>query len=119
MVSDFLQAALGQFDFQPQMPKIEIEYKRAYAEVAAAAGLTKEQAVRIYGFESGGNGRYDVQAGLEYPRPNPQAISTALGYRAPRTIMFLLRDRQHARFGGQLADDLTPVRLRRMPPASC
>ena len=80
VVSDFLQAALGQFDFQPQMPKIEIEYKRAYAEVAAAAGLTKEQAVRIYGFESGGNGCYDVQAGLEYPRPNPQAISTALGY---------------------------------------
>ena len=80
MVADFLQAALEQFDFQPQMPQSEIEYKRAYAKVAAAAGLTKAQAVRIYGFESGGNGRYDVQAGLEYPRPNPRAISTALGY---------------------------------------
>ncbi len=80
VVADFLQAALEQFDFQPQMPQKEIEYKRAYAKAAAAAGLTKEQAVRIYGFESGGNGRYDVQAGLEYPRPNPQAISTALGY---------------------------------------
>lgn len=52
--------------YQPQMPQSEIEYKRAYAKVAAAAGLTKAQAVRIYGFESGGNGRYDVQAGLEY-----------------------------------------------------
>jgi hypothetical protein len=80
VVADFLQAALEQFDFKPQLPQSEIEYKRAYAMVAAAAGLTKEQAVRIYGFESGGNGRYDVQAGLEYPRPNAQAISTALGY---------------------------------------
>src|SRR5262249_1788108 len=52
----------------------------AYAKVAAAAGLTREQAVRIYAFESGGNGKYDVQAGLEYPRPDARAISTALGY---------------------------------------
>ena len=29
---------------------------------------------------SGGNGRYDVQAGLEYPRPDARAVSTALGY---------------------------------------
>jgi hypothetical protein len=36
--------------------------------------------VRIYAFESGGNGRYDVQAGLEYPKPDARAISTALGY---------------------------------------
>ena len=48
VVADFLQAALEQFDFQPQMPQKEIEYKRAYAKAAAAAGLTKEQAVRIY-----------------------------------------------------------------------
>ena len=64
----------------PRQPQAEIEYKRAYARVAAAAGLTKEQVVRIYGFESGGNGKYDVQAGLEYPRPNARAISTALGF---------------------------------------
>jgi len=49
----------------------------------------------------------------------PAAVVLDNFIRAPRTIMFLLRDRQHARFGGQLADDLTPVRLRRMPPASC
>jgi hypothetical protein len=48
--------------------------------VAAAAGLTREQAVRIYGFESGGNGKYDVQAGLERQTPGAHAISTALGY---------------------------------------
>ncbi len=41
---------------------------------------TAEQAVRIYGFESGGNGKYDVQAGLEHPGPGAHAITTALGY---------------------------------------
>jgi hypothetical protein len=52
----------------------------AYAKVAAEAGLTQAQIVRVYAFESGGNGKYDVQAGLEYQRPNARAISTALGY---------------------------------------
>lgn len=80
VVADFLQAAADEFEFKPQLPKAEIDFKKAYAKVAAAAGLTREQAVRIYGFEAGGNGRYDVQAGLEYPRPDAHAISTALGY---------------------------------------
>ena len=80
VVADFLHAAFEQYKFVPQRPQAEIEYKRAYAKVAAAAGLTKEQAIRIYGFELGGNGGYDVQAGLEHPRPGAHAISTALGY---------------------------------------
>lgn len=80
VVADFLRAAAQEFKFAPRRPQSEIEYKRAYAGVAAAAGLTREQAVRIYAFESGGDGKYDVQAGLEYPRPNARAISTALGY---------------------------------------
>src|SRR5437899_1088620 len=80
VVADFLQAAVKEFNFVPQQPRSEMEYKRAYAKVASAAGLTKEQAVRIYGFEAGGDGKYDVQAGLEQPRPGAQAISTALGY---------------------------------------
>jgi hypothetical protein len=80
VVTDFLQAAAEQYKFMPQRPRSELEYKRAYARVAAASGLTKEQIVRVYGFESGGNGAYDVQAGLEYPRPNAHAITTALGY---------------------------------------
>jgi hypothetical protein len=79
-VVDFLQDALSEFQFVPKRPASELEFKRAYAKVATAAGLTREQAVRIYGFESGGNGKYDVQAGLEYERPNARAISTALGY---------------------------------------
>jgi hypothetical protein len=80
VVADFLKSAKEQFNFVPQRPQSEIEYKRSYAKVASAAGLTKEQAVRIYGFEAGGNGTYDVQAGLEYPTPAARASTTALGY---------------------------------------
>ncbi len=80
VVEDFLNAAKAQFDFEPQRPQTELEYKRAYAAAAAAAGLTREQVVRIYGFEASGNGGYDVQAGLESPAPGARPISTALGY---------------------------------------
>jgi hypothetical protein len=80
VVADFLKAAREQFQFIPQRPENETQYKRVYVKVAAEAGLTKEQVVRVYAFESGGNGRYDVQAGLEYDRPGARAVSTALGY---------------------------------------
>jgi hypothetical protein len=80
VVADFLRSAEQDFHFVPQRPQREIEYKCAYAKVASMAGITKEQAVRIYGFEAGGDGAYDVQAGLEQPRPGAQATSTALGY---------------------------------------
>ena len=80
VVADFLTAAHDEYNFVPSRPKTEIEFKRAYAKVAAAAGLTRDQAVRIYGFESGGDGHYDVQAGLEVQKPGARAISTALGY---------------------------------------
>jgi hypothetical protein len=43
-----------------------------------AAGLTREQAVRVYAFETGGTGNYDVQAGIEHG--GRRAISTAMGY---------------------------------------
>jgi hypothetical protein len=80
VAADFLNAAMQEYKFTPRRPQNEIEFKRAYARVAAAAGLTKEQAVRIYGFEASGNGAYDVQAGLEYNKPGARAITTALGY---------------------------------------
>ena len=80
VVADFLKAAAEQFRFVPERPESEIAFKRAYVKVAAAAGLTKEQVVRIYGFETGGNGTYDVQAGLTHPRPGARAISPAIGY---------------------------------------
>ncbi len=59
--------------------KATIEFKRAYANVALAAGLTRDQVVRIYGFEATGNGSYDVEAGREYNK-HGRAITTALGY---------------------------------------
>lgn len=77
-VGDLLQAASAQFQWTPQRPSSEIEFKRAYARVALAAGLTREQAVRVYSFETGGTGNYDVQAGIEHG--GKRAISTAIGY---------------------------------------
>src|ERR1700722_1684169 len=77
-VGDLLQAAAQQYQFKPQRPTSELEFKRAYARVAAAAGLTREQAVRVYSFETGGTGNYDVQAGIEHG--GTPAISTAIGY---------------------------------------
>ncbi len=80
VVVDFLRHARKHFKFVPDRPATEMNYKRAYAHRALAAGITKHQAVRIYGFEAGGNGRYDVQAGLEFRSRKARAISTALGY---------------------------------------
>jgi hypothetical protein len=79
VVTDFLADARQEFNFVPRTPQSEGEFKRAYAKVALAAGLKAEQIVRIYSFEAGGNGEYDVQAGREHDRQAP-AITTALGY---------------------------------------
>ena len=78
-VPEFLAAAERQYNFVPDRPKSEAEFQQAYAKVATEAGLTREQAVRIYAFETGGNGEYDTQAGLTSNR-NAKPISTAIGY---------------------------------------
>ncbi len=80
VVSDFLEQAREHFGFVPDQPATDDDYRRTYAKAALAAGLTPEQCVKIYAFESGGSGGYAVQAGLEYDRPDAHAISTALGY---------------------------------------
>jgi hypothetical protein len=80
VVADLLKAAAEQFQFTPRRPVNELDFKRAYARVAAAAGLTREQAVRVYAFETGGNGNHDMQSGLSASRPGSRAISTAVGY---------------------------------------
>jgi hypothetical protein len=80
VVADFLKAAVEHFQFAPQRPANELEFKRAYARVASAAGLTREQAARVYAFETGGNGNHDMQSGLSAARPGSRAISTAIGY---------------------------------------
>jgi hypothetical protein len=79
VVADFVAAARQEFKFVPRLPQSETEFKRSYAKVALAAGLTREQIVRIYGFEATGNGGYDIEAGLEYNK-HGRAITTALGY---------------------------------------
>ena len=79
-VADFLKAAADKHRFVPERPESEAEFKRAYARIASAAGLTAEQAVGIYVFETGGNGTYDVQAGLTHPTKKSRPISPAIGY---------------------------------------
>ncbi len=78
VVADLLKAATEYFQWAPQRPTSEAEFKRAYARFAVAAGLTREQAVRVYAFETGGVGNSDVQAGIEWG--GKRAISTAMGY---------------------------------------
>ena len=76
MVADFLQAAREQYGFVPDRPRNELEFKRAYAAAALAAGLDKNQVVGIYAFETGGHGAYDTQAGL-LVRPSRRARDLA------------------------------------------
>ncbi|HEY1310362.1 MAG TPA: hypothetical protein VGF02_05370, partial [Pseudolabrys sp.] len=79
VAADFLQAAREHWNFVPDQAS-DAEFKRAYAEAAHAAGLTRDQVVGVYAFETGGKGSYDTQAGLEPPRPGAHAISPAIGY---------------------------------------
>ncbi len=79
VVADFLAAAQQEFKFNPRMPRSESEFKRVYSAAALAAGLTRDQVVRVYSFEATGSGNYDIQAGLEYNK-RARAITTALGY---------------------------------------
>lgn len=80
VVADFLQAAAEKYNFVPEQPVSDRDFKRAYARAAREAGLTREQIVGIYAFETGGRGSYDTQAGLEPPGPGKHAVSPALGY---------------------------------------
>lgn len=105
VVADFLRTAAEHFKFAPDRPTNEIDYKRVYVRRAIAAGIAREQAVRIYAFEAGGNGRHDVQAGLEYSGKG-RAITTALGYNqllATNTIGLL------AEHGEEFADELAKM----------
>ncbi|HZL31558.1 MAG TPA: hypothetical protein VFC54_10940 [Pseudolabrys sp.] len=78
LIADFLRNAQMQFGFVPDLPRNDLAFKRAYARVAQAAGLTRDQIVGVYAFETGGNGTYDTQAGVSPKRAT--AISPAVGY---------------------------------------
>ncbi|WP_049824714.1 hypothetical protein [Rhodopseudomonas palustris] len=98
VVADFLKAAAQHYQFTPQRPAAEIEFKRAYARTAIAMGLTRDQAVRVYAFETGGNGDHDMQSGLSKSRPGSRAISTAIGYNqllTTNTLVLLAEQGNH------------------------
>jgi len=80
VVADFLAAAQEQWGFVPDQPASDGEFKRAYAKAARAAGLTQNQIVGVYAFETGGRGQYNSQSGVGTPRPNAHPISPAIGY---------------------------------------
>jgi hypothetical protein len=74
-IDDFLAAAKKYYGFEPTRIS-EREFKRRYAAEALALGLTKEQVVRVYALETGGNGTVDMQPLTKGGRP----LSSALGY---------------------------------------
>jgi len=78
-VADFLAHAQAQYGFVPT-PASEREFKRSYAREALAVGLTKDQVVRVYALETGGQGTYDMQAGFNPLTKQGRPISSALGY---------------------------------------
>jgi hypothetical protein len=76
VAADLLKAAADLYQWAPEQPANDVDFKRAYARFALQAGLTREQAVRVYAFETGGNGTHASQSGFK----NGGAISTAVGY---------------------------------------
>jgi len=78
-VSDFLANAKAQFGFVPA-PTTELDFKRRYAREALAVGLSKDQVLRIYALETGGQGTYDMQSGINPVTKQGRPISSALGY---------------------------------------
>ncbi len=79
VMADFLQAARQHYNFVPDRVS-DAQFKRAYVRTARAAGLTMEQIVRVYSFETGGDGTHELQSGLMPGKANARAISTAMGY---------------------------------------
>ncbi len=78
-VDDFRKAAKAKYGFVPT-PTTEREFKRRYAREALAVGLTKDQVVRVYALETGGQGTYDMQSGVSPLTKRGRPISSALGY---------------------------------------
>jgi hypothetical protein len=78
-VADFLAHAKKQFGFVPKRAT-EREFKTSYAAEALKVGLTKDQVVRVYALETGGQGTYDMQSGINPVTRQGRPISSALGY---------------------------------------
>ena len=78
-VADYLASAKRHYNFVPERIT-ETEYKRRYALEALAKGLRKDQVVKIFALETGGNGTADMQAGIHPITKKGRPISSALGY---------------------------------------
>jgi hypothetical protein len=78
-VADFRESAKTKYGFVPT-PTTERAFKRRYAQEALAVGLTKDQVVRVYALETGGQGTYDMQSGVNPLSKQGKPISSALGY---------------------------------------
>lgn len=79
-IPEMLASAQRFFQFVPQRPASESEFKRGYARAVAAEGVPPDIAIRLYAFETGGIGTYDVQSGLLNARPGAKPLSPAVGY---------------------------------------
>jgi hypothetical protein len=78
-VNDYRMAALTEHGFAPEQTT-EIEFKRRYAAEALTIGLSKDQVIRVYALETGGNGTYDMQSGYHPVTRLGKPISSAIGY---------------------------------------
>lgn len=79
-IPEILASAQQYFQFVPERPANELAFKRAYARAVVAEKVAPDIAVRIYAFETGGIGTYDVQSGLLNARPGAKPLSAAIGY---------------------------------------
>ena len=78
-LKSYLAAAKRHYNFKPMRIE-EREFKRRYAREALRLGLSKDQVVRVYALETGGNGTADMQAGIHPITKKGRPISSALGY---------------------------------------
>ncbi len=77
VIADFLREAEANYGFKPDRVNDD-EFMIYYALEAIRLGMTRDQVVRVYALETGGDGRHDLQSGYN-PRTG-HAASTALGY---------------------------------------
>lgn len=79
-VNDFIAASKSVYGFTPERPSNESEFMSTYVNAAREIGLTREQLVSIYAFETGGDGTHDLQSGMIKGKENARPVSTAIGY---------------------------------------
>jgi len=107
-VADFLANAKSVFRFEPERIP-EREFKRRYAEEALTLGLNKDQVVRVFALETGGNGTADMQAGINPITKQGRPISSALGY---AQLLHANSTSELVNHGGKFADRLAAMAAR-------